>query len=107
MPSGHAYAKALRVVKTCVGSEAPHGHAGQHANGQGHGARHVAHECTAQGEVCRERCLREPCRGQDDDAGIIGVRESGWEMYAASSNGGIKTEVAHFFTKLKTGKRKC
>jgi nitrite reductase (NADH) large subunit len=32
--------------------------------------------------------------------GIVGV-ESGWEMYIAG-NGGIKTEVAHFFTKLKT-----
>jgi nitrite reductase (NADH) large subunit len=27
--------------------------------------------------------------------------DSGWEMYIAG-NGGIKTEVAHFFTKLKT-----
>ena len=32
--------------------------------------------------------------------GIIGV-DSGWEMYVAG-NGGIKTEVAHFFCKLKT-----
>ncbi|MEY3988250.1 MAG: GTP-binding protein LepA, partial [Actinomycetota bacterium] len=34
------------------------------------------------------------------DVGIIGV-DSGWEMYVGG-NGGIKTEVAHFFTKLKT-----
>jgi nitrite reductase (NADH) large subunit len=32
--------------------------------------------------------------------GIIGV-ESGWEMYIAG-NGGIKTEVAQFFVKVKT-----
>ena len=34
------------------------------------------------------------------DSNIIGV-DSGWEMYIAG-NGGIKTEVAHFFTKVKT-----
>jgi len=34
------------------------------------------------------------------DVGIIGV-DSGWEMYIAG-NGGIKTEVAHFFVKLET-----
>jgi nitrite reductase (NADH) large subunit len=32
--------------------------------------------------------------------GIIGV-DSGWEMYIGG-NGGIKTEVAEFFVKLKT-----
>ena len=34
------------------------------------------------------------------DVGIIGV-DSGWEMYIGG-NGGIKTEVAEFFVKLKT-----
>lgn len=32
--------------------------------------------------------------------GVIGV-DSGWELYVAG-NGGIKTEVAHFFCKVKT-----
>jgi nitrite reductase (NADH) large subunit len=54
MPSGHAYAKALRTVKTCVGQRVvPHGHAGQHPDGQGPGARDVAHVRAAQGEVRR------------------------------------------------------
>jgi len=40
MPSGHAYAKALRTVKTCVGQRmVPHGHPGQHPDGQGPRAR--------------------------------------------------------------------
>jgi nitrite reductase (NADH) large subunit len=67
MPCGHAYAKALRTVKTCVGSE-----------------------------WCRMGTQDSTQMGKD----IIGV-DSGWEMYVGG-NGGIKTEVAHFFTKLKT-----
>ncbi|MEY4752898.1 MAG: hypothetical protein RJA44_573, partial [Pseudomonadota bacterium] len=34
------------------------------------------------------------------DVGIIGV-DSGWELYIGG-NGGIKTEVAQFFVKVKT-----
>ena len=45
-------------------------------------------------------CPRNCAEAGIKDVGIIGV-DSGWEMYVAG-NGGIKTEVAHFFTKLKT-----
>jgi nitrite reductase (NADH) large subunit len=45
-------------------------------------------------------CPRNCAEAGIKDVGIIGV-DSGWEMYIAG-NGGIKTEVAHFFTKLKT-----
>ena len=52
MPSGHAYAKALRTVKTCVGSGmVPLRHAGLDADGQGPRARAVAHVRAAQGEA--------------------------------------------------------
>jgi nitrite reductase (NADH) large subunit len=45
-------------------------------------------------------CPRNCAEAGIKDVGIIGV-DSGWEMYIAG-NGGIKTEVAQFFTKVKT-----
>jgi nitrite reductase (NADH) large subunit len=45
-------------------------------------------------------CPRNCAEAGIKDVGIIGV-DSGWEMYIAG-NGGIKTEVAEFFTKVKT-----
>jgi nitrite reductase (NADH) large subunit len=45
-------------------------------------------------------CPRNCAESGIKDVGIIGV-DSGWEMYIGG-NGGIKTEVAQFFTKLKT-----
>jgi nitrite reductase (NADH) large subunit len=45
-------------------------------------------------------CPRNCAEAGIKDVGVIGV-DSGWEIYVAG-NGGIKTEVAHFFTKLKT-----
>ena len=45
-------------------------------------------------------CPRNCAEAGIKDVGIIGV-DSGWEMYIGG-NGGIKTEVAEFFVKLKT-----
>ena len=45
-------------------------------------------------------CPRNCAEAGIKDVGVIGV-DSGWEMYIAG-NGGIKTEVAHFFVKVKT-----
>jgi nitrite reductase (NADH) large subunit len=45
-------------------------------------------------------CPRNCAEAGIKDVGIIGV-DSGWEMYIAG-NGGIKTEVAEFFVKVKT-----
>ena len=45
-------------------------------------------------------CPRNCAEVAIKDVGIIGV-DSGWEIYIAG-NGGIKTEVAHFFVKVKT-----
>jgi nitrite reductase (NADH) large subunit len=45
-------------------------------------------------------CPRNCAESGIKDVGIIGV-DSGWEMYVGG-NGGIKTEVAHFFVKLRT-----
>ena len=101
MPSGHAYAKALRTVKTCVGSE---------------WCRFGTQDSTSMGKILERAtwrmyaphkvkfavsgCPRNCAEAGIKDVGIIGV-DSGWEMYVAG-NGGIKTEVAQFLVKLKT-----
>jgi nitrite reductase (NADH) large subunit len=45
-------------------------------------------------------CPRNCAEAGIKDVGVIGV-DSGWEIYVAG-NGGIKTEVAQFFVKVKT-----
>jgi nitrite reductase (NADH) large subunit len=45
-------------------------------------------------------CPRNCAESGIKDVGVIGV-DSGWEIYVAG-NGGIKTEVAQFFVKVKT-----
>jgi len=101
MPSGHAYAKALRTVKTCVGSE---------------WCRFGVQDSTAMGialeqdlwrmsaphkvKLAVSGCPRNCAESTIKDVGVIGV-ESGWEIYVAG-NGGIKAEVAQFLCKVKT-----
>jgi nitrite reductase (NADH) large subunit len=101
MASGHAYAKALRTVKTCVGSE---------------WCRFGTQDSTAMGKALERAlwrmyaphkvklavsgCPRNCAESGIKDVGVIGV-DSGWEIYVAG-NGGIKTEVAQFLVKVKT-----
>ncbi len=101
MPSGHAYAKALRTVKTCVGSEwCRMGTQDSTQMGKdlerAHWRMYAPHKVKYAVSGCPRNCAEAGIK----DVGIIGV-DSGWEMYIAG-NGGIKTEVAHFFVKLKT-----
>ncbi len=101
MPSGHAYAKALRTVKTCVGSEWCR-MGTQDSTQMGKDLERAMWRMYAPHKVkfAVSGCPRNCAESGIKDVGIIGV-DSGWEMYVAG-NGGIKTEVAHFFTKLKT-----
>ena len=101
MPSGHAYAKALRTVKTCVGSEWCR-MGTQDSTNMGKSLERAMWRMYAPHKVkfAVSGCPRNCAESGIKDVGIIGV-DSGWEMYIAG-NGGIKTEVAHFFTKLKT-----
>ena len=101
MPSGHAYAKALRTVKTCVGSE---------------WCRFGVQDSTQMGidlerelwkmyaphkvKIAVSGCPRNCAESGIKDVGVIGV-DSGWEIYVAG-NGGIKTVVAQFLVKVKT-----
>jgi nitrite reductase (NADH) large subunit len=101
MPSGHAYAKALRTVKTCVGSE---------------WCRFGVQDSTTMGielekdlwrmyaphkvKLAVSGCPRNCAEATIKDVGVIGV-DSGWEIYVAG-NGGIKAEVAQFLCKVKS-----
>ncbi|RYX89176.1 MAG: NAD(P)/FAD-dependent oxidoreductase [Comamonadaceae bacterium] len=101
MPSGHAYAKALRTVKTCVGSEWCR-FGTQDSTQMGKDLERAMWRMYAPHKVkfAVSGCPRNCAESGIKDVGIIGV-DSGWEMYVGG-NGGIKTEVAQFFTKLKT-----
>jgi nitrite reductase (NADH) large subunit len=101
MPSGHAYAKALRTVKTCVGSEWCR-FGTQDSTNMGKTLERALWRMYAPHKVklAVSGCPRNCAESGIKDVGVIGV-DSGWEIYIGG-NGGIKTEVAHFFTKVKT-----
>ncbi|HQS80963.1 MAG TPA: nitrite reductase large subunit NirB [Thiobacillus sp.] len=101
MPSGHAYGKALRTVKTCVGSEWCR-FGTQNSTQMGIDLEKTFFKMWAPHKVklAVSGCPRNCAEVAIKDVGIIGV-DSGWEIYVAG-NGGIKTEVAQFLVKVKT-----
>jgi nitrite reductase (NADH) large subunit len=101
MPSGHAYAKALRTVKTCVGSEWCR-FGTQDSTQMGKDLERALWRMYAPHKVklAVSGCPRNCAEAGIKDVGVIGV-DSGWELYVAG-NGGIKTEVAQFLVKVKT-----
>ena len=101
MPSGHAYAKALRTVKTCVGSDWCR-FGTQDSTRMGQELERALWRMQAPHKVklAVSGCPRNCAESGIKDVGVIGV-DSGWEIYVAG-NGGIKTEVAQFFCKVKT-----
>ncbi len=101
MPSGHAYAKGLRTVKTCVGSEWCR-FGTQDSTQMGKDLERALWRMYAPHKVklAVSGCPRNCAEAGIKDVGVIGV-DSGWEIHIAG-NGGIKTEVAHFFCKVKT-----
>jgi|HubBroStandDraft_1064217.scaffolds.fasta_scaffold00073_38 nitrite reductase (NADH) large subunit len=101
MVSGHAYGKALRTVKTCVGSE---------------WCRFGTQDSTAMG-IALERmtwgswhphkvklavsgCPRNCAEATIKDFGVVAV-ESGWELHVGG-NGGIKVRATDFLCKVAT-----
>jgi nitrite reductase (NADH) large subunit len=101
MASGHAYAKALRTVKTCVGSEWCR-FGTQDSTQMGKDLERALWRMYAPHKVklAVSGCPRNCAEAGIKDVGVIGV-DSGWEIHIAG-NGGIKTEVAQFLVKLKT-----
>ena len=101
MVSGHAYGKALRTVKTCVGSE---------------WCRFGTQDSTAMG-IALERmtwgswtphktkmavsgCPRNCAEATIKDFGVIAT-ESGWDLHVGG-NGGIKVRVTDLIAKVTT-----
>jgi nitrite reductase (NADH) large subunit len=101
MPSGYAYGKSIRTVKTCVGAE--HCRFGtQRSMEMGIQLEQELHNMWSPHKVklAVSGCPRNCAEAGIKDVGVIGV-DSGWEIYVGG-NGGIKTEVAEFFVKVKT-----
>jgi len=101
MPSGHAYGKALRTVKTCIGSQFCR-FGTQDSTQMGIDLEQAFWKMWAPHKVkfAVSGCPRNCAEAAIKDVGIIAV-DSGWEIFVGG-NGGIKTEVAEFLVKVKT-----
>jgi nitrite reductase (NADH) large subunit len=101
MVSGHAYGKALRTVKTCVGSEWCR-FGTQDSTGMG-----IALERMTWGSMHPHKvklavsgCPRNCAEATIKDFGVIAV-DSGWELHIGG-NGGIKLRSTDFLCKVAT-----
>ena len=101
MVSGHAYGKALRTVKTCVGSE------WCRFGTQDSTAMGIALEKMTWGswtphktKMAVSGCPRNCAEATIKDFGVIAT-ESGWDLYVAG-NGGIKVRVTDLLAKVAT-----
>ncbi|MFK0379545.1 nitrite reductase large subunit NirB [Pandoraea sp. NPDC090278] len=101
MPSGHAYGKSIRTVKTCVGSEFCR-FGTQNSTQMGIDLETMLANMWSPHKVklAVSGCPRNCAEAGIKDVGVIAV-DSGWELYVGG-NGGIKTEVAQFLVKVKT-----
>lgn len=99
--SGHAYGKALRTVKTCVGSE------WCRFGTQDSTAMGIALEKMTWGSWCPHKvklavsgCPRNCAEATIKDFGVVAV-ESGWELHVGG-NGGIKVRVTDLLCRVET-----
>src|SRR6185312_16072407 len=101
MVSGHAYGKALRTVKTCVGSEWCR-FGTQDSTGMGIALERMTwgswtpHKVKLAVSGCPRNCAEATIK----DFGVVAV-ESGWELHVAG-NGGIKVRVTDLLCKVVT-----
>ncbi len=99
--SGHAYGKALRTVKTCVGSEWCR-FGTQDSTSMGIAVEKMAwgawtpHKVKLAVSGCPRNCAEATIK----DFGVVAV-ESGWELHVAG-NGGIKVRVTDLLAKVST-----
>jgi nitrite reductase (NADH) large subunit len=101
MVSGHAYGKALRTVKTCVGSEFCR-FGTQDSTGMGVRLEKLSWGSwtPAKFKMAVSGCPRNCAEATIKDFGVVAV-DSGWELYVAG-NGGIKVRVSDFLCKVST-----
>ncbi len=101
MPSGFAYGKTLRTVKTCVGS------AWCRFGTQDSTAMGIRLEKTfdrswypAKAKLAASGCPRNCAEATIKDFGVVGV-EGGWEIYVGG-NGGVKVRAGDLLCMVKT-----
>jgi nitrite reductase (NADH) large subunit len=103
MPSGYAYAKALRTVKTCVGSlYCRFGTQDSINMGIQLEKTFERLDMPAKLKMAVNGCPRNCAESCTKDVGIVG-NDGGWEIYVGG-NGGIKPRIADLLCKVKTDK---
>ncbi|MFC4075905.1 nitrite reductase large subunit NirB [Salinithrix halophila] len=101
MPSGHAYAKGLRTVKTCVGADFCR-FGTQNSIGMGiqmekkFEGLDTPHKVKMAVSACPRNCAESGIK----DLGVVGV-DGGWEIYVGG-NGGVNLRGGDFLCKVKT-----
>ncbi|GIP25335.1 nitrite reductase [NAD(P)H] [Paenibacillus sp. J23TS9] len=101
MPSGYAYAKSLRTVKTCVGSQfCRFGTQDSMAMGALLERKFERLDFPAKFKMAVNGCPRNCAESCTKDIGIVG-NDGGWEIFVGG-NGGIKPRIADSFCKVKT-----
>ena len=101
MPSGYAYAKALRTVKTCVGENfCRFGTQDSIQMGIDMEKRFerlwTPHKVKMAVSACPRNCAESGIK----DIGVVGV-DGGWELYVGG-NGGVHLRGGDLFVKVKT-----
>lgn len=101
MPSGYAYAKSLRTVKTCVGSQFCR-FGTQDSMGMGAllERKFERLDFPAKFKLAVNGCPRNCAESCTKDIGIVG-NDGGWEIFIGG-NGGIKARLADSLCKVKT-----
>lgn len=101
MPSGYAYAKSLRTVKTCVGSQfCRFGTQDSMAMGALLERKFERLDLPAKFKYAVNGCPRNCAESCTKDIGIVG-NDGGWEIFIGG-NGGIKARLADSLCKVKT-----
>ncbi|RSL29846.1 NAD(P)/FAD-dependent oxidoreductase [Salibacterium salarium] len=101
MPSGHAYGKAIRTVKTCVGEDFCR-FGTQDSIGLGIAIEkkferlNTPHKVKMAVSACPRNCAESGIK----DIGIVGV-EGAWEMYVGG-NGGVDLRPGDLLAKVET-----
>jgi len=100
MPSGFAYGKSLRTVKTCVGSEwCRFGTQDSTAMGIRLEKTFERSWYPAKTKLAASGCPRNCAEATIKDLGVVGV-EGGWEIYAGG-NGGVKVRAGDLLCMVK------
>ncbi|MFD0716945.1 nitrite reductase large subunit NirB [Paenibacillus sp. GCM10027626] len=101
MPSGYAYAKSLRTVKTCVGSTfCRFGTQDSMSMGALLERKFERLDLPAKFKFAVNGCPRNCAEACTKDIGIVG-NDGGWELFIGG-NGGIKARLADLLCKVKT-----